>query len=115
MGMIPAIANYFHISIDALFGYNNDRDMRIKEYMAEAHKLLLGGAGDSDKCIDLMRKALEEFPSEPEFKKCLANALHQKGFTVPERPNKYLEEAVSLYEDGQDSYSFAVIRVRSFR
>lgn len=113
MGMIPAIANYFHISIDALFGYNNDRDMRIREYMAEAHKLLLGGAGDSDKCIDLMRKALEEFPSEPEFKKCLANALHQKGFTVPERPNRYLKEAVSLYEELSETDKTVILSLLS--
>ena len=25
MEMIPSIANYFHITIDELFGYNNDR------------------------------------------------------------------------------------------
>ena len=33
--IIPAIANYFHISIDELFGYNSDRDERIK---ATPHK-----------------------------------------------------------------------------
>ncbi|MBR6308030.1 MAG: helix-turn-helix transcriptional regulator [Lachnospiraceae bacterium] len=113
MGMIPAIANYFHVSIDALFGYNNDRDMRVKEYVAEAHKLLLGGAGDSDKCIALMRKALEEFPTEPEFKKCLANALHQKGFAVTERPNKYLEEAVSLYEELSETDKTVILSLLS--
>ena len=29
MGMIPAIANYFHITIDELFGYNNDRNNKL--------------------------------------------------------------------------------------
>ena len=29
IGLIPAIANYFHISIDALFGYQNDREGKI--------------------------------------------------------------------------------------
>ena len=29
METIPAIANYFHISIDELFGYNNDREEKI--------------------------------------------------------------------------------------
>ncbi|MBO4920720.1 MAG: helix-turn-helix transcriptional regulator [Lachnospiraceae bacterium] len=27
MEMIPAIANYFHVSIDELFGYSNDREV----------------------------------------------------------------------------------------
>lgn len=36
MSMIPAIANYFHITIDALFGYNNDRDTKIKNYVKKA-------------------------------------------------------------------------------
>ena len=37
MGMIPAIANYFHITIDELFGYNNDRDTKIKDYVKKSN------------------------------------------------------------------------------
>ena len=40
MNMIPAIANYFHISIDELFGYNNDRNKKIKRYCDKAQKML---------------------------------------------------------------------------
>ena len=29
MSMIPAIANYFHITIDELFGYNNVREEKL--------------------------------------------------------------------------------------
>ena len=39
MNMIPAIANYFHISIDELFGYNNDRNKKIKRYCDKAQVL----------------------------------------------------------------------------
>ena len=28
MEMIPAIANYFHVTIDELFGYDNDRNIK---------------------------------------------------------------------------------------
>ena len=31
MEIVPAIANYFHVSIDELFGYNNERSKKIDE------------------------------------------------------------------------------------
>lgn len=37
--MIPAIANYFHVSIDELFGYSNDRESRLASYIDKADKL----------------------------------------------------------------------------
>lgn len=36
MEIVPAIANYFHVSIDELFGYQNDREERIKRILEEA-------------------------------------------------------------------------------
>ena len=33
MQMLPAIANYFHITIDELFGYDNDRQIRLQSYV----------------------------------------------------------------------------------
>lgn len=98
MSMIPAIANYFHITIDALFGYNNDREAKIREYVKKANQLLLEQTDDGTECIELMRKALEEFPSEPQLQSFLAHALHMKGRQEAEIPNLYLEESVSLYE-----------------
>ena len=35
MELLPAIANYFHVSIDELFGYQNDREEKIKAILAE--------------------------------------------------------------------------------
>ena len=35
MELIPAIANYFHISIDELFGYHDDREKKIEEIFAD--------------------------------------------------------------------------------
>lgn len=99
MSMIPAIANYFHITIDALFGYNNDRDMKIKEYVKKGNRLLIDSDGDVTECIRLMRKGLEEFPSEPELQMCLAHALRLKWSEEGERTSIYLEEAAALYEE----------------
>lgn len=92
MSMIPAIANYFHISIDILFGYNNDREIKIQEYVKAVNRLLLENNCSVDECIELMRKALEEFPSEPQLQMFLALALSAKGNKAS------LEEAVTLYE-----------------
>ena len=36
MEIVPAIANYFHVSIDELFGYQNDREERIKRILEKA-------------------------------------------------------------------------------
>lgn len=32
MELIPAIANYFNVSIDELFGYSKDRQEKLKTY-----------------------------------------------------------------------------------
>lgn len=67
MEMIPSIANYFHITIDELFGYNNDRNRIIQEYNDKA-QWLINNNDDMTECIALMRRGLEEFPDRVDFK-----------------------------------------------
>lgn len=99
MGMIPAIANYFHITIDELFGYNNDRNNKIKEYSDKAN-YMLSNDKDMTECIAWLRKGLNEFPAETVLKCQLASALNKQGWQIRgEKPNPYWEEAVSLYEE----------------
>ncbi|UKI16631.1 MAG: helix-turn-helix domain-containing protein [Ruminococcus sp.] len=64
--MIPSIANYFHITIDELFGYNNDRDRIIQKYNDMAQELI-NNNDDMTECITLMRRGLEEFPDRVDF------------------------------------------------
>lgn len=105
MNMIPAIANYFHITIDELFGYNNDRNLKIREYCDKAQKMLSSDLVQKDEqnltdCVALLRKGLEEFPEEPELKKLLAAALNGQGWMHKgETPNEFWEEAAKLYEE----------------
>ena len=40
METIPAIANFFHITIDELFGYNTDRDQKIKKVLTDADSMI---------------------------------------------------------------------------
>lgn len=77
MGMIPAIANFFHITIDELFGYNNDRDRIIQDYNDKA-QMMINNDGDMKECIALLRKGLEEFPDRVDLKTKLACALHKQ-------------------------------------
>ena len=98
MGLIPAIANYFHVSIDSLFGYQNDREGKINEYAQEALRRMISGE-DITETIQFLRKCLEEFPGEPKLMQFLANALQGKGFQEADPKNPYLEEAAGIYEE----------------
>ena len=87
MEIVPAIANYFHVSIDELFGYQNDREERIKRVLEEAkHRIQLQGhvlekdCGDYEGIVQMLREASEEFPNEPEILSMLADALHRLGW-----------------------------------
>ena len=64
VSLIPSVANYFHVSIDALFGYQNDREGKINEYAREALRRMIEGS-DVTEIIQYLRKCLEEFPGEP--------------------------------------------------
>lgn len=101
MGMIPAIANYFHVSIDSLFGYNNDREAKINEYTRRFNSYLINNDADATNLTDFMkeiRDSLNEFPGEPELRRLLAMALTSEGQKQMTKPNPYLEEAAELYE-----------------
>lgn len=114
--IIPAIANYFHITIDELFGYNNDRDKRIQKILAEADAAI-NAQGDVKPCVAMLRESLCEYPSEPQMMLRLGYALSQlgwkeygaRGMTTDgsdyaqndvdyNSKNEYWHEALSLFE-----------------
>jgi len=103
MEMIPAIANYFHVSIDELFGYHDEREEKIKRILDEATGILTkqgmtmyqGSLSDDvEECINMLRDASEEFPNEPKILLKLARALHMWGW------NKYGAKANSAESTG---------------
>ncbi len=89
MEMIPAIANYFHVSIDELFGYSSDREERINDIISKADKalkkqgrIIVGTViEDIAECVDMLRTASEEFPNEPKILLKLAQALNMLGYS----------------------------------
>ena len=126
MEMIPAIANYFHVSIDELFGYHSDREEKIKSILEKADTVLndqgfqlyQGSISEEVKsCIDMLRTAADEFPNEPRILSKLAHSLYMWGFnkygiktdhksesgilrydTEYNSQNPYFQEALSAFE-----------------
>ena len=87
MEIVPAIANYFHVTIDELFGYHGNREAQIQAIVEKADEKLraLGGFlgqgnGDLMETVEMLRTALEEFPNEPKLVLRLADALFYLGW-----------------------------------
>ena len=90
MELIPAIANYFNISIDKLFGYHDDREEKIKTILGSALEIITKQgysmyrgclSEDFFECVNMLRTASEEFPNEPRILMKLARALWMWGWS----------------------------------
>ena len=123
MELVPTIANYFHVSIDELFGYHGDREAQIQSIVDKAGVAIraLGGFlgegnGDLTDTVEMLRKAVEEFPNEPELMIRLADCLFYLGWqkngvnpktkegdpyqyddTERNKSNVYWQEALQVY------------------
>lgn len=119
MEMIPAIANYFGVTIDELFGYENDREKKIDVILKrseELHRVDWGEDAGADECIALLRGGLIEFPGNERIMLRLAVVLRDTGFVREgqhclfdengyfaedverHRRNEYWKEAIKLLE-----------------
>lgn len=117
--MIPAIANYFGITIDELFGYENDREKKIDSLVKRIKEMNNRNNGvdiNIDECLALAREAMIEFPTSEKIMLSLAEVLYNagyvrygeyhlidaEGFNVydVERHRNYAEwkEAIAIYE-----------------
>ena len=108
MELVPAIANYFHVSIDSLFGYQNDREEKINDIlgkadeMIEAERPLLGRdfpTENLEKCVELLRDAAAEFPNEPRILIKLGRALHMLGYNKKGERVNYNDKLGVYVED----------------
>ena len=107
MEMIPAIANYFHVSIDELFGYHDEREEKIRTILEKASGILTKqgftmyqGCLSEDvlECVNMLRAASEEFPNEPKILLKLAQALHMWGWNKYGAKG-YLSDSSGIIED----------------
>lgn len=106
MEIIPSIANYFGITIDELFGYQNDREVKIQEILEKTKAGILSTGGflgvETDQlreCLQILRAAAEEFPAEPRILIRLANTLYFFGWNKKDTAEStYCQESLSIYE-----------------
>lgn len=83
MEIIPTIANYFHISIDELFGYRNDREIKIDGIIKKIASFNIKSRGDDewiDECLLILREGLAEFPQNERLLITLADTLSEAGW-----------------------------------
>lgn len=91
--LIPAIASYYDVSVDDLLGVGEVRKQeRIDWYFAESKRLLRDGKTGEN--IELMRKAVKEFPNEHKLISQLAFAL----FFHIDKDKAMCSEAIELDE-----------------
>ncbi len=90
MELIPAVANYFGISIDELFGYRNDRDKKIDDIIEKIKSFNIRSRSDDewvDECLAILREGLAEFPLNERLLITLAETLSEAGWR---RHNEWL-------------------------
>ena len=110
MEMIPAIANYFHVTIDELFGYDNDRNLRLSDFLRNADALNKPGVKWTKQSVDrlesLLREALAEFPNEWQVQFRLSVTLQVKSSFIDKSRNakeESLREAAELLKQAKNN------------
>ena len=101
MNLIPSIAHFFHVSIDELFGYENDRDRRVDTLAAEIDRMNDLNSGKDvciTECIALARSALVEFPGNEKLMLALASVLYKAGGVRYGECHLIDEEGYSVYD-----------------
>ena len=101
MEIIPSIANYFGVSIDELFGYDNDRARKTTELAERINAMNRQNNGTDvnvDECIALARQALIEFPGTEELTCALAAVLYNAGYVRYGEHHFIDEEGYSRYD-----------------
>ena len=97
MTSLPAIADYFSVSIDELLCYNSrQQEQKVQEYLESVEHLLdLERVGEA---LELLRRAMAEIPSSYELQLEMAAVLSMVAENAPASANvsAILNEAVSL-------------------
>jgi len=83
MELLPAIANYFGVTIDELFGYHSDRENRVEGIIRLIDSCNIKARGDDDwvdDCLTLLHEGLAEFPNNERLLITLADTLSEAGW-----------------------------------
>lgn len=97
MELIPSIANYFNITIDELFGYQNNRSELIQNIIDKVNAFNIKGRSDAlwiDECLTILREGLAEFPKNEELLITLADTLMEAGYRQFQEHSYYDEDGI---------------------
>jgi len=101
MEIIPAIANYFGITIDELFGYDGE-GMKRAEQLAEKinamNRMNNGEDVNIDECLLLAREAMAEFPANEKIMLALASVLYNAGYVRYGEHHLVDDEGYGVYD-----------------
>ncbi|MBE6953563.1 MAG: helix-turn-helix transcriptional regulator [Ruminococcaceae bacterium] len=101
MEMIPSIANYFGVSIDELFGYDNERSKKVDALVAKIEAMNAKNNGEDvniEECIALAREAMVEFPGNERIMLSLASVLYNAGYVRFGEYHLLDEDGYSIYD-----------------
>ena len=101
MEVIPSIANYFSVSIDELFGYDNERSKRVDALAKQINDMIRQNNGKDvsmDACIALAWESLIEFPGNEKIMLELASALYTAGYIRHGEHHIENEDGYSIYD-----------------
>ena len=101
MELIPSIAKYFGISIDELFGYDNEMPRKIDALVKKINEMNRQNNGEDvclDQCIALARESLIEFPENEKLMLALASVLYNAGYVRYGEHHLVGEDGYSLYD-----------------
>jgi len=104
MEMMPALANYFGVTIDELFGYHNERAKKVDEtaeHILAMNRMNNGEDVNMDECIQLAREALAEFPGSDKLMLCLASVLYNAGYVRYGEFHLIDDEGYGVYDVGR--------------
>lgn len=104
MEIVPAIANYFGITIDELFGYDDERSKKIDELVEKIDFMNFQNNGvdiNIDECLALARGALIEFPGNERLMLCLASVLYNAGYVRYGEYHLIDDEGYDVYDVDQ--------------
>lgn len=83
MEILPSIANYFGVTIDELFGYNNGREVKIEAIVKRIGAYEIKSRSDDawvNECLSVLREGLAEFPQNERLLITLADTLSEAGW-----------------------------------
>lgn len=128
ISMIPAIAHYFHISIDQLFGYDNNTQSKIDSTIEQVHDMRKDQAPQKE-ILALLRRTCGEFPNNDRLRFELAKTLSDLGWSqrgarsystdsdiyphnddVWNKDNRYWQESISIFTSLYDKSSDLQLR-----